>query len=154
MIDVAAVHRALLAPLFAGGPIPPQRVGRRGMPFLPPSGDVCHALTSVVWERNGKSGPALWEGAGMLQILVRAPIGIDEDALLVEAGKVAALYAPHMDGPPLAYAVRITQVAVMSVVTLSSAGGSADGTDAPGRWITAPVQIDFRVERVETFASP
>ncbi|NUB04532.1 hypothetical protein GBZ48_35665, partial [Azospirillum melinis] len=121
MIDVLAVHQALRAPLSTG-PIPPEHIGRRGSPFTPPTGDVIHALTSIVWERNGKTGPVLWEGAGMLQILVRAPMGIDEDALLVEAGKVAGLYAPHVDGPALGYDVRVVQVAVMGVMTLSAAG--------------------------------
>lgn len=148
MIDVIAVHQALRAPL-ANGPIPPERVSRRGVPFTPPSGDVCHALTSVIWERNGKSGPVLWEGAGMLQIMVRAPLGIDEDALLVEAGKVAALYAPHIDGPALGYGVRVCQIAVMGVMTASAAGAGVDGAETSGRWIAAPVQIDFRVERLD-----
>ncbi|MFP5515466.1 MAG: hypothetical protein ACLGJC_20570 [Alphaproteobacteria bacterium] len=146
MIDVAAVGRALRAPL-AHGPIPADRIGSRGKPFHPPKGDVVHARVSITWEKNAKVGPALWEGAGMLQILVQAPLGNDEELLLAEAGKVAALYGPHLDGPSLDYGVRVVQVAVLGTVSLDGRGAETSATAA--QWIAAPVQVDFRVERIE-----
>ncbi|WP_376957735.1 hypothetical protein ABNQ39_11440 [Azospirillum sp. A26] len=146
MIDVAAVSRALRAPL-AGGPIPADRIGLRGQPFTPPKGDTVHARVSITWERQGKTGPALWEGAGMLQILVQAPLGVEEEALLVEVAKVAALYGPHVDGAALDYGVRVVQVAVLGTVSLDGRG--ADTAASAAQWIAIPVQVDFRVERIE-----
>lgn len=146
MIDALAVSRALRAPLV-GGPIQADRIARRGMPFAPPKGDVIHARVSISWERQGKVGPALWEGVGMLQILILAPLGNDEDALLAVAGKVAALYGPHVDGPALGYGVRVVQVATLTVVALDGRG--ADTASTAAQWITVPVQVDFRVECIE-----
>jgi len=146
MIDALAVSQALRAPL-AGGPIQADRIARKGTPFTPPKGDVIHARVSITWERQGKVGPALWEGVGMLQILVLAPLGNDEDALLTAAGKVAALYATHLDAAPLDYGVRVVQVAVLGVAALDGRG--ADTASTAAQWIAVPVQVDFRVERLE-----
>ncbi|MBP2291042.1 hypothetical protein [Azospirillum rugosum] len=149
MIDVPAVHAALLGPL-EGGPIPPERIARKGKQFTPPDGDVPHARIAIAWEFNGKTGAALWEGVGMLQVLVCAPLGIDEDALHVEAAKVAALYRPHLDATPLAYGVRVVQLATDAATELDDRGATATGD--PARWLAVPVHVDFRVERIDTAA--
>jgi hypothetical protein len=149
MIDPAAVRAALVAPL-ATGPVAAAHIGVVGRLFEPPAGDVPHARLSLLWEGNGKAGPALWAAAGMLQILVYVPFGAGADAATAVAMGVAALYHPHLDGPPLDYGVRVVQVAVLDVTDLDDR--SRAGAAAPASWTTVPVQVDFRVERVDTGA--
>lgn len=151
MIDPAAVRAALVAPLTAG-PIAAAHIGVVGRPFTPPAGDVPHARLSLLWEGNGKAGPTLWVAAGMLQVLVYVPFGAGADAATAVAMQVAALYQPHLDGPPLDYGVRVVQVAVLDATDLDDRSRAGASVAAPASWTTVPVQVDFRVERVDTGA--